>query len=397
MTRRTLSPWAEQLQIPANVGQFARLSRRAFARTLLGGVATMSLAARSRAADSSMDTVRLGAVMPLTGPDAAVGVQQQRGLRFGVERINASGGVDGRKLEILYEDNQGKPDQSVISFNKLTDLSGVPVVFSAYSGPTLAMAPLATRKEIVLVNGGAQADRLAKASPYLFNTIPVAGDEIAVLAKYLFGAGKRKAAVLYENNAGGTPGRDDFIASFTKLGGEIVGQEPSSFSQTDYRPALLKLTDAKPDVLFVMLTDGLGPLAEQLFQMKPPYVIAGTSFFNDPDALHNPGSNGWLHTQVRIAAPPDVAEAFKAMFNVEMEFWGSQYYNATLIIAQAIKKVFADKQTLSGANIRKAIFAIRKFDVMLPAIFDSNTATMEIDIVQTQDGHHHFLQSFTAD
>lgn len=370
-------------------------SRRVVSAMLLGGIAALGSTA-SASADDAAGSIRLGAILPLTGPDASVGVQQQRGLLFGIAQVNATGGIGGRKLEVLFEDNQGRPDQAVISFNKLTDLYGIPLIFSAFSGPTLAMAPLATRKQVVLVNGGAQADRLARASPYLFNTIPVAGDEIAVLSKYLLAKGKKRAAILYENDAGGTPGRDDFIASFTKGGGQIVGQEPSSFSQTDYRPALLKLTNTNPDVLFVMLSDGLGPLADQLHQMKPPFTIVGTSFFNDPDALHNPGSNGWLHTQVRIAAPPETAAAFKAMFGLEMEFWGSQYSNAVFIMAKAIAKVLADKQPLTGAALRKAIFDIRKFDVMLPAVFENNTAEMAIDIVETQDGHHHLIQTFQA-
>jgi branched-chain amino acid transport system substrate-binding protein len=360
---------------------------------LAGGIAS-ALPRGARADDSS--PIKLGAILPLTGPAAAVGTQQQRGLIFGVEQINKKGGVAGRPLEITYEDDQGRPDQAVLSFNKFVDLYSFPLIFSAYSGPTLAMAPLATRKEVVLINGGAQADRLAKASPYLFNTIPVAGDEIAVLCKYLLENGKKKAAVLYENDAAGAPSRDDFIKSFTAGGGAITGQEPSATGQTDYRPALLKLSDTKPDVLFAMLSDGLGALAEQLRQMKPDFVVAGTSFFNDPEALRNPGSNGWLHTQVKIAAPPEMAAAFKDKFNIAMEFWGSQYSNAVYIVAKAIARTIADKAQLTGVNIRKAFFDVKTFDVMLPAVFTTNTAEMEIDIVQTQDGTHHLVKEYKA-
>ena len=130
-------------------------------------VATLVLAGAAMA-----ETVRLGAILPLTGPGAVIGTQQQRGIQLAVEQINAKGGVLGNPIEVIFEDNQAKPDQSVLSFNKLVDLQHVPMIFSAYSGPTLAMAPLATRKKILLVNGGAQADKLADASPYLINTIP---------------------------------------------------------------------------------------------------------------------------------------------------------------------------------------------------------------------------------
>jgi branched-chain amino acid transport system substrate-binding protein len=370
----------------------ATISTRRTVLTLLAatiGAGALTVPRRASAADP----IRLGAILPLTGPDASVGIQQQRGLRFGISRLNAAGGIAGRPLEILYEDDEGRPDQAIISFNKLVSLEGVPLIFSAFSGPTLAMAPLATRKKIVLVNGGAQADRLAKASPYLFNTIPVAADEIAVLAKYLISNGKKTAGILYENDAGGSAGRNDFRAAFEKVGGTIIGQEPVTFGQTDYRPMLLKFASSKPDVLFVMLSDGLGPLADQIYQMKPSFLIVGTSFFNDPALLHSPGSNGWLHTQVKIKAPTAIAASFKSMFNVDMEFWGSQYSNATYIMAQAIARVIAQKEPITGENIRQAIFDIKTFNVMLPAVFATNTAAMEIDIARIQDAQQHVVQA----
>src|SRR5665213_3646988 len=136
-------------------------------------------------------TIQFGAILPLTGPGGLIGTQQMRGIQFAVEQANAKGGVRGHKIEVLFEDGQAKPDQSVLSFNKLSDLQHVAVIFTAFSGPSLAMAPLATRKKILLVNAGAQADKLATASPYLINTLPTIGDEVKVIPKYLIGEDKK--------------------------------------------------------------------------------------------------------------------------------------------------------------------------------------------------------------
>ena len=114
-----------------------------------------------------------------------------RGIQFAVDQANAKGGVHGDQIAVQFEDNQAKPDQSILSFNKLTDLQHVPVIFTGYSGPSLAMAPLATRKKVLLVNAGAQADALAKASPYLINTLPTIGDEIEVMSKWLAARARR--------------------------------------------------------------------------------------------------------------------------------------------------------------------------------------------------------------
>src|SRR5271165_6432088 len=172
------------------------------------------------------DTIRFGAILPLTGPGAMIGTQQMRGIQFAIDKANAAGGVHGNKIEILFEDNQAKPDQSILSFNKLADLQKVPMIFTAYSGPSLAMAPLATRKKILLVNAGAQADKLATASPYLVNTLPTIGDEIAVITKYVVGEGKKKGVILFENDAAGISGRDDYLDAYPKAGGTVVAQEP---------------------------------------------------------------------------------------------------------------------------------------------------------------------------
>src|SRR3954451_12518357 len=87
------------------------------------------------------ETIKLGGILPLTGPGALIGTAEMRGVQFAVDQANAKGGVRGNQVEVVFEDNQAKPDQSILSFNKLTDLQHVSVVFTGYSGPTLAMAP----------------------------------------------------------------------------------------------------------------------------------------------------------------------------------------------------------------------------------------------------------------
>jgi branched-chain amino acid transport system substrate-binding protein len=332
------------------------------------------------------DPIRFGAIIPLTGPGAVVGTQEQRGIQFAIDEVNAKGGVDGHQIEVLFEDNQAKPDQSILSFNKLVDLQHVPMIFTGYSGPSLAMAPLATRKKVLMINAGAQSDKLTTASPYLVNTLPSTGDEVAVMTKYLISKGKKNAAVLYENDAAGIGGRDDFVEMFPKAGGTILAQEPVQFGQTDYRPALLKLAAAKPDVLYVVITAGMVSLADQIKQMEAPFLVAGSSFMSDPAAIADPSATGFVHTQVHIDAPPTLAAAFKAKYGADMDFFARQYYNATGIVLTTLAKVLADKQEVTGENLRTALFAIRNFQGLIPMEFKTNTATVPIDINEMRDG-----------
>ena len=362
------------------------------ARTALAAVALLVALSAARA-----DTIRFGAILPLTGPGAMIGTQQMRGIQFAVQKANAAGGVHGNPVEIVFEDNQAKPDQSILSFNKLADLQHLPMIFTAYSGPSLAMAPLATRKKVLLVNAGAQADKLATASPYLVNTLPTIGDEVKILSRYLSQQGKTQGAILFENDAAGIAGRDDFVKFFPEAGGTILSQEPAAFGQTDYRPALLKLADAKPQVMLVSITAGLLQMAQQYRQLGLGFTVAGTTFFSDPDTIADPASEGFIHTQVRIDAPPELAAEFKAKFGVEMEFFVRQYYNATQIILAVTDRLLKDGKPLTGESMHDMLFTIGNFQGLIPLAFKTNTATVPLDINVMRGGKDVTIKQMSSD
>ncbi|MFI4981994.1 MAG: ABC transporter substrate-binding protein [Nevskiales bacterium] len=347
------------------------------------------------AASASAQSIRFGAVVPLTGPATVIGTQEKRGLEFAVEDTNAKGGVAGHKIELTFEDNQAKPDLSVLSFNKLVDLEKVPAVFTGYSGPTLAMAPIATRRKVLLVNCGAQADKLATASPYLFNTIPSSIDEVSVMAKYLVQQGKKRAAILYENDAAGIGGRDDFVETYPKAGGTIIDQEPVQFGQTDMRAPLLKLAAGKPDVLFVVLTANNVNLAQQYKQLNLSFLIAGTTFMEDPVTVADPASDGFIHTQVQVIPPEALAARFKAKYGDAMDFFATQYYNGAQTVMAALARVLDEKKPVTGDNLREAIFAIRKFQGIIPMEFTTNTAKMPVGIVRMHGGAEESVMQMT--
>jgi branched-chain amino acid transport system substrate-binding protein len=342
------------------------------------------------------ETITFGGILPLTGPGAIIGTAEMRGVQFAVDQANAKGGIRGNQIAVQFEDNQAKPDQSILSFNKLTDLEHVSVIITGYSGPTLAMAPLATRKKVLLVNAGAQADGLAKASPYLINTLPTIGGEIEVISRWAVSEGKKKAGVLFENGAAGMAGRDDYLKYFTEAGGTIVAQEASQFGQTDFRPALLKIAAAKPDVMLVVITAGLLQMAQEYKQLDLKFTVAGTTFFADPPTIADPSSAGFVHTQLRIDAPPELAAQFKAKYGTDMEFFAKQYYNATQIVLTTLDKVLAEKQNVTGETMHDALFQIRKFQGLIPLEFKTNTASVPMDINVMRDGKDVLLKEMPA-
>jgi branched-chain amino acid transport system substrate-binding protein len=332
--------------------------------------------------------IKIGVILPITGPASDGGNQEKRALVLEVDQINAKGGLHGHQIELLIEDNQAKPDLSVVAFNKLTSLDDVPVIVSGFSGPVLAMAPLATRKKVLLLNGGAQGDKLADASPYLFNCLPLVQNELGALATFAIqDLHTKTAAILFQNDAGGTPARDDFAAAYTKLGGQIVDMEGVPFDDSNFRAELAKIAAAKPDAVFAMITQNFPQLAQQYLEQKLTFIRLANTNINVPAAIGDPATSGFYHTAFKLEEPPELNAAYKERYGFDMEFYARQFYNALSVVLKATDKVIADNQPVTGENLRAALLAIGTFQGLSgPIVFKGNTAEMGISIMQIQNG-----------
>jgi hypothetical protein len=149
--------------------------------------------------------------------------------------------------------------------------------------------------------------------------------------------------------------------------------------------------------MLVSITAGLLQMAQQYKQLGLNSTVAGTTFFADPDTVADPSSEGFVHTQVRIDAPPALAAEFKEKFGVEMEFFVRQYYNATQMILTVTDKLLAEGKALTGENMHDELFAIGKFQGLIPLEFKSNTATVPLDINVMRGGKDVTIKRMSSD
>ena len=355
------------------------MKRPSFVLSVLATAAALTFPKVAAAQD-----LQIGAILPLTGPAAPVGLDQQQGVQFAVDKINAAGGIRGRKLNVLYEDSTAKPDVGVLSFNKLVDLRSVPAIISAFSSVSLAIAPLATRKKVLVVNAGAQSNLMATASPYLFNTIPLVKDETDVLVKYVVEKlGRKTAAIIYENAAAGIDGKEDFRKAFEARGGKILADEATEFGQTNYRPGLLKVASVKPDFMYLVMTQDLRPFVDQVSQIQGLPMGIGTTFMRT--AFGYPASVGWVQSAIKSDFAADLEKEYKEKFKTtEVPFFAREYYNATYVIAKAMDHLLAKNVPITGEALRAAIFEVKNFQtgVATVSFTSSNTAVRGIEIYQ---------------
>jgi branched-chain amino acid transport system substrate-binding protein len=172
-------------------------------------------------------------------------------MLLAVEEINAKGGINGRKIELLLEDDGGDPKNAVNAFTKLATVSKVPIIIGPLSsGCSMATAPLAERYHVVQLSTLAGTIDLTNAGDYVFRIYPsseVGSRYIAKVAIERFKA--RRVAILYGNNPFGVASRR-FISEVMKQAGiDVAAEETYKDGDRDFRTQLTKIAAVKPDVV----------------------------------------------------------------------------------------------------------------------------------------------------
>src|SRR3989344_5679165 len=169
-------------------------------------------------------TYKIGVMYPLTGDGASYGLPIQRTTRIAVDEINAQGGVNGRKLEVIYEDSKCNPKDGNAAAQKLVNLDKVKVIIGGVcSGETLGAAPITEAAKVVLISPSATNPDITNAGDFVFRLAPSDAFAGVVASDYAFnGMDARNAAVISESTDYAQGLRKVFKEEFVKLGGKIV-------------------------------------------------------------------------------------------------------------------------------------------------------------------------------
>ncbi|MDR3145649.1 MAG: ABC transporter substrate-binding protein [Treponema sp.] len=200
------------------------------------------------------NTITIGGIFPLSGPVAVYGVEARNGIELAIEEINAAGGINGKKVALISEDDTGNPEISVNAYRKLTAQDKVNVIIgSLTSGCTIAITSLAQAQKVVLVAPAATAEAVTDAGDFIFRACFIDPFQGTVGGAFAVNELKaRNAAVLYDNGNDYSVGlKDNFIAAFVKAGGTIVANESYITGDVDFNAQLTKIKAAGPDVVYL--------------------------------------------------------------------------------------------------------------------------------------------------
>jgi branched-chain amino acid transport system substrate-binding protein len=229
--------------------------------------------------------IKIGATLPLTGPLAFIGQAYKNGLTLAVEEINKNGGVDGKKITLVNEDNQGQPNVAVTNVQKLLANDKSSMILSVFTAPTQAIAGVLADAKVPMLYYSTLAT-IAEGNDLFFRDYFDSKDLGRSLGNYMVKDGVKKIAYLGEKS----DACEDYYLEAKKTilesgKGIIAVEERFTPESTDFRTSLLKIKDSKPDGIisctwrksdiFMKQLKELGMLNIKTYQEVSPFLPNG--------------------------------------------------------------------------------------------------------------------------
>jgi branched-chain amino acid transport system substrate-binding protein len=276
---------------------------------------------------SAQDTIKIGVTQPLTGAFAASGNYVAQGAKIAEEEINKAGGVLGKKIQLIIEDNKSNPTEAVSTAEKLIVREKVPVMLGAWSSTlTLAVMPkLEEYKVPMLVETSSSGKITTSGNPYIFRISPTSEMEAKAFAPLFKKMNIKKADFLATNNDFGLGASKEFSTVAKENGVQIGVMETMDPKATDFSAQLAKIKASGSDTLFV--TTAVEQITLILKQAKDQQVkarIITTGGSNSPDQLIQQAGDAadgsyhlvfftpWFPDAVKN---PDIAKRFVSLWN----------------------------------------------------------------------------------
>ncbi len=318
-------------------------------RTLMFGALALTLAA---GAAFAQDTVKIGLILPMTGPFASTGRQIDGAVKLWLSQNGTT--VAGKKIEVILKDDGGTADttrrlaQELVVNDKVQVLAGFGLTPLAR-----ATVPIATQAKIPELVMAAATSSITEQSPYVIRagfTLP----QITVpLAEWAAKNGIKKVVTLVTDYGPGIDAENAFKSRFTASGGEVTAELRVPLRNPDFAPFLQRAHDAKADAVFVFVPSGVGSIFMKQFiergMDKSGIRLIGTGDVTDDDILNGMGdvALGVITSFHYSAAHPSAAnkayvEGYKKLNGTRPNFMSVGGYDGMRIIYESLKKTNGD-------------------------------------------------------
>jgi branched-chain amino acid transport system substrate-binding protein len=328
-------------------------------KSLLSGVAVAALLAFSGAANAQL---KIGVVGPLTGPNAAFGAQLKNGAEQAAADINAKGGINGQKIELLFGDDVSDPKQGVSVANKMVG-DGVKLIVGPFnSGVTMPASEVYAENGALLITPSATNPKITERGLWnVFRTCGRDDQQGEVAGNYLgTGAGKgKKVAIVHDKTTYGKGLADETQKFYNKAGGKEVMYEGVNTGEKDFAALVGKIKASGAELVYWggLHTEG-GLIVRQMRDAGVTAVMMSGDGITDSEfaAIGGPAVEGTLMT-----FPPEprnrpeaaaVVKTFKEVRKFDPQAYTLYTYSAVEIIAQAATAIKSTDAKLIAAEMR---------------------------------------------
>ena len=372
-----------------------------FALAMLVGCGAKEEITADAGGAAEAEVIKVGAIFPLTGENATFGESSKNGIELLVDQINSAGGIDGKMLEVIFEDGESKPANSANVAQKLINNDEVIALLGPVTSKCgLAVGPIATQNQIPMITStGTNPKVTLDGGDYVFRACfidPFQGTVLATLAKEELGA--VKAAVLYDVANDYSKGLADFFKEgFEGLGGEVVAFETYNTGDTDFNAQLTKIKGMEPDVLLLPdYYNTVGLIAKQARAIGIDAAFLGGDGWDSPDlfAVGGDAVNGSYFSN--HYSPDDTSElvvefrkAYEEKYKAVPDAMAALAYDAGKILVTAIEQAGSTE----GPALIEALKTAEVDAVSGKIKYDENrNPVKEAAIIEIKDGAQSFFK-----
>jgi branched-chain amino acid transport system substrate-binding protein len=351
--------------------------------------------------DSGSEIV-IGEFGSLTGTTATFGISTKNGIDMAIDAINKSGGLLGKQVRVMVEDDQGKPEEAQTVVTKLiTKDQVIAVLGEVASSRTMAAAPVAQQNGIPLISPSSTNPKVTQTGDYIFRVCFIDPFQGLVMAKFATNTLKVKnVAVLRDIKNDYSVGLADvFIGNFKSMGGNVVANESYSEGDTDFSAQLTSIKARNPQAVFLpgYYTE-VGLVVRQAKKLGLTVPFMGGDGWDSPRLIEIGGDalNGSYYSNHFSVSDPSPAiqkfvSDYKARYGETPDALAGLGFDAASILFDAIKRA----NSTDGAKIRDAIAQTKDFPGVTGKITldkDRNAVKPAV-VLQVKEGKLNYVET----